>query len=103
MKDHYSIVFRGVELRFLPPKSDRDNAQIAIDIKSQNCSVTSHLHFAQDQVVQLVLLHRAIGEIIEVFQPGIINPLPDGDPSIVDAMQIIYAADVAQEKENSDD
>jgi hypothetical protein len=42
---------------------------------------------------RLLNFYRDLGEAIDFMQPGVINPLPDGDPGEVDAMKVIYEAD----------
>jgi hypothetical protein len=42
---------------------------------------------------RLLNFYRELGEAIDFVQPGVINPLPDGDPGEVDAMKVIFEAD----------
>lgn len=42
---------------------------------------------------QLLNYHRALGQYIDSLQPGVINPLPDDSPDLVDAMRVIDEAD----------
>lgn len=37
--------------------------------------------------------HRLLGQAIGELQPGLVDPLPEGDPSEVDAMKVLYEAD----------
>jgi hypothetical protein len=41
----------------------------------------------------LLNFYRDLGEAIDFMQPGVIAPLPDGDPAEVDAMKVIFEAD----------
>ena len=41
---------------------------------------------------------RELGWILESFQPGLTCPLPDEDPSIVDALKLIALADDRRRK-----
>ena len=41
----------------------------------------------------LLNFYRDLGDAINWLQPGLTLPLPDGDPSEVDAMKIIFEAD----------
>jgi hypothetical protein len=41
----------------------------------------------------LLNFYRDLGEAIDFVQPGIVNPLPDGDPGEMDAMKVIFEAD----------
>jgi hypothetical protein len=52
-----------------------------------------HCHIAFDSLPMLLNFYRDLGEAIDFIQPGVINPLPDGDPGEVDAMKVIYEAD----------
>lgn len=107
MKDHFKITHRGLTFSFLPPTSgERDNCQIAIAADGYgNNSFSLHTHFNPDcyenDLVNLVLLHRAIGHLINAYQPGIVTPLPDGDPSEVDALKVLYTVDQLWREGNS--
>ena len=41
----------------------------------------------------LLNFYRDLGEAIDFIQPGVINPLPDGEPDYVDALKVIHEAD----------
>ncbi len=51
----------------------------------------SHVFFGG--VPELLNFYRDLGEALDLIQPGLVNPLPDGDSSEVDAMKVIYEAD----------
>jgi hypothetical protein len=52
-----------------------------------------HSNIFFNSLPMLLNFYRELGEAIDFVQPGVINPLPDGDPGEVDAMQVIYEAD----------
>lgn len=98
MKEHFKIKHRGISFSFLPPTEDRDNCQIAIATDgAPNNSFTLHTHFNpscyENDLVNLALLHRAIGCLIHSYQPGVVTPVPDGDPDQVDAMKVLHEVD----------
>jgi hypothetical protein len=46
-----------------------------------------------DSLPHLLNLYRDLGELLDSLQPGLTSPLPDGDPSEVDAMKVVFVAD----------
>jgi hypothetical protein len=52
-----------------------------------------YINLFPDSLADLYNFYRDLGELLDYHQPGLVNPLPDGDPSEVDAMRIIYEAD----------
>jgi hypothetical protein len=52
-----------------------------------------HSNIFFNSLPMLLNFYRDLGESIDFVQPGIVNPLPDGDPSEVDALKVIYEAD----------
>jgi hypothetical protein len=97
MKPHFNIQHRGGSFSFIPPSDDRNNCQFGIRTENDGGSATILTHFhpscRPEDLVALCLLHRAIGSIIDHYQPGIVSPLPDGDSSEVDAMKVLFEVD----------
>lgn len=91
MKPHMKIQFAGAEVSFLPPNDSTDYCAIVSRADAGNAHTT--LHLCTDDPVSLGLLHRAIGHILDVYQPGIVAPLPDDSPDLVDAMKILHEID----------
>jgi hypothetical protein len=52
-----------------------------------------HSNIFFNSLPKLLNFYRDLGEAIDFAQPGVVNPLPDGDPGEVDAMKVIYEAD----------
>lgn len=52
-----------------------------------------HTHIYLRDLPRLLNFYRDLGECLDLLQPGLVSPLPEGDPSEVDAMKIIYVAD----------
>ena len=52
--------------------------------------------FTAHSLPHLLNFYRDLGALINDLQPGLTLPLPDGDPSEVDAMKVIYEADQIQ-------
>jgi hypothetical protein len=52
-----------------------------------------HSNIFFNSLPRLLNFYRDLGEAIDFMQPGVIDPLPDGDPGEVDAMKVIYEAD----------
>lgn len=52
-----------------------------------------HAHIFISSLPHLFNFYRDLGVSLSHLQPGLTQPLPDGDPSIVDAMKVIYEAD----------
>jgi hypothetical protein len=52
-----------------------------------------HCHIFFNDLPRLLNFYRDLGEAIDFVQPGVINPLPEGDPGEVDAMKVIFEAD----------
>lgn len=52
-----------------------------------------HAHVFIQSLPHLFNFYRDLGVSLSHLQPGLTYPLPDGDPSIVDAMKVIYEAD----------
>lgn len=52
-----------------------------------------HAHVFIQSLPHLFNFYRDLGVSLSHLQPGLTQPLPDGDPSIVDAMKVIYEAD----------
>ena len=52
-----------------------------------------YTHIFMRDLPRLVNFYRDLGECLDLLQPGLIFPLPEGDPSEVDAMKVIYEAD----------
>ncbi len=49
--------------------------------------------FQIDSLPLFFNFYRDLGDLLDHLQPGLVNSLPEGDPSEVDAMKIIYEAD----------
>ena len=46
-----------------------------------------------DSLPHLLNFYRDLGALLDEAQPGLTNPLPDGDPSELDAMKVVFEAD----------
>lgn len=55
-----------------------------------------HQHIFLEDLPRAVNFIRALMDAVEYVQPGVFRPLPDGDPSIVDAMKVLHEADSIQ-------
>ena len=55
----------------------------------------SGMYFSLDirSVVDAYNLYRILGRAISSVQPGLVDPLPENDPNIVDAMKVVFEAD----------
>lgn len=58
-----------------------------------------HSHIFFNDLPNLLNFYRDLGEALDIMQPGLVSPLPEGDASEVDAMKIIYEADRLQRGE----
>jgi hypothetical protein len=54
---------------------------------------TLHSHIFFNDLPRLLNFYRDLGAALDFIQPGLVNPLPDGDSNEVDAMKVIYVAD----------
>ena len=68
----------------------RSNVSMAFSASGVYTGVMCH------SLPHLLNFYRDLGALLDELQPGLINPLPDGDPSEVDAMKVIYEADQLQ-------
>ena len=55
-----------------------------------------YVHVYVDSLPHLLNLWRDLGSMLDELQPGLVNPLPDGDRNEVDAMKVIHEADLLQ-------
>lgn len=67
-------------------------ATVSISIHSGGLYVGAMCH----SLPHLLNFYRDLGGVLDELQPGLVNPLPDGDLSEVDAMKVIYEADRIQ-------
>ena len=82
-----------------------DNAKVAIRahdyghihlmIHNYNSPMPSGFYFSLDMasIVDAYNLYRILGRAIGAIQPGLVDPLPEGDPNEVDAMKVVFEAD----------
>ena len=85
MRDHFKVKMNGADLSFLSE---------SMVIRNENGTGA----FFSTQVVSADpvawgLIYRAIGNILDGLQPGIVSPLPDGDPNEFDAIRVAYEID----------
>ena len=85
MKDHFEVNIAEGRVSFLP-------SSMVIRLE------TSLGGFSSTQIVSMDpvawgLIYRAIGNILEGLQPGLLSPLPTGDPNEFDAIKVAYEID----------
>lgn len=85
MKDHFKVKMGRADLSFLPG---------SIVIRNENgTGVYFSAQVVSADPVAWGLIYRAIGNILDGLQPGIVGPLPDGDPNEFDAICVSHEID----------
>lgn len=94
MNDHFMVKMRGANLSFLSE---------SMVIRNENgTGVYFTAQIVSDDPVAWGLIYRAIGNILEGLQPGLVSPLPDGDPNEFDAIRVSYEIDRLWREGNSE-
>ncbi len=91
MKNNFTIKHRDIEFSFVPPREDQSVLGFHLSGGSNGSGVRVHTHFCgniESDVVSLALLYKALGYALSMFQPGYLDPLPEGDENEVDAMKL---------------
>lgn len=102
MKKHLCIALDGgAEFSFLEANPGELCSHASIVIRVESDKSSSMVQVCTMQADKLLLVHRAIGELIDSIQPGVIYPRPEGDPCEADAMKLIDMADDEWRKINA--
>jgi hypothetical protein len=91
MKNHLKIAGPGCVISCLPPADEKDNA--ALSIRKESNGTYCSLQFCSADPVFWGLLHRAVGEFIDIMQPGVASPIPEDSSDLLDAMKVAHEID----------
>lgn len=104
MKQGMRVVFPDTGVSFAFRESNGDACDhAALVFYSDHYGFDTSAQLNTMDVVSLGLLYRAIGDLIDSLQVGVVHDLPFGDPSEVDAMMIRHEISRKWDELNQED